>query len=118
LLARTDKIAFEWLSSFARSYIERDLNILFGVSLTSNILSRLLSMLAHINGSVWNAEMIGRSLGISAPTVNRYVEFLEGAFLAHRLPPFHFNTKKRLVKAPKIYIRDSGLLHHLSHVYT
>ncbi len=116
LLARTDKIAFEWIASFARSYVERDLSALFGVSLTSNILSRLLSMLAHVNGSVWNAEMIGRSLGISAPTVNRYVDFLEGAFLIHRLQPFHFNTRKRLVKAPKIYIRDSGLLHYLSHV--
>ena len=118
LLARSDKIAFEWISSFARSYVERDLSALFGVSLTSNILSRLLSMLAHVNGSVWNAEMIARSLGISAPTVNRYIDFLEGAFLVHRLQPFHFNTRKRLVKAPKVYVRDSGLLHHLSHVYT
>ena len=118
LLARTDKIAFEWLSSFARSYVERDLSALFGVSLTTNILSRLLSMLAHVNGSVWNAEMIARSLGISAPTVNRYIDFLEGAFIVHRLSPFHFNTRKRLVKAPKVYIRDSGLLHHFSHVYT
>jgi len=118
LLARSDKIAFEWMGSFVRSYVERDLSALFGVSLTSNILSRLLSMLAHINGTVWNAEMIARSLGISAPTVNRYVDFLEGAFLVHRLAPFHFNTKKRLVKAPKIYIRDSGMLHFLSNAFS
>lgn len=118
LLARSEKIAAEWMNSFIRSYVERDLSTLFGVDLTSNIISRLLSMLAHINGSVWNAEMIGRSLGITAPTVNRYVDFLEGAFLVHRLPSFHINTKKRLVKAPKIYIRDSGLLHQLSSVHS
>ena len=114
LLARNEKAASEWMSSFIRSYVERDLSALFGVDLTSNIISRLLSMLAHINGNIWNAEMIGRSLGITAPTVNRYVDFLEGAFLVHRLPAFYINTKKRLVKAPKIYIRDSGLLHQLS----
>lgn len=117
LLARNEKAAAEWISSFIRSYVERDLSALFGVDLTSNIISRLLSMLAHINGSVWNAEMISRSLGITAPTVNRYVDFLEGAFLVHRLPAFYVNTKKRLVKAPKVYIRDSGLLHVLSNTY-
>ncbi len=117
LLARNEKIASEWMSSFIRSYVERDLSNLFGVDLTSNIISRLLSMLAHINGGVWNAEMIARSLGITAPTVNRYVDFLEGAFLIHRLPAFFINTKKRLVKAPKIYIRDSGMLHQLSNVH-
>jgi len=117
LLARNEKIASEWMASFIRSYVERDLSALFGVDLTSNIISRLLSMLVHINASVWNAEMIGRSLGITAPTVNRYVDFLEGAFLVQRLPAFHINTKKRLVKAPKIYIRDSGLLHQLSGVH-
>ena len=118
LLARNEKIASEWMSSFIRSYVERDLSNLFGVDLTSNIISRLLSMLAHINGGVWNAEMIARSLGITAPTVNRYIDFLEGAFLVHRLPAFFINTKKRLVKAPKIYIRDSGMLHQLSNVHT
>jgi len=90
---------------------------LFGVELSGNTIGRLLSMLAHVNGSVWNAEMMARSLGITAPTVNRYVDFLEGAFIVNRLPAFFTNTRKRLVKAPKVYIRDSGLLHHLSHVY-
>ncbi len=118
LLAKNEKIASEWMNSFIRSYVERDLSSLFGVELTSNIISRLLSMLAHINSGIWNAEMIARSLGITAPTVNRYVDFLEGAFLIHRLPAFFINTKKRLVKAPKIYIRDSGMLHQLSNVHT
>lgn len=117
LLAKNEKTASEWMNSFIRSYVERDLSSLFGVDLTSNIISRLLSMLAHINGGVWNAEMIARSLGITAPTVNRYVDFLEGAFLIHRLSAFYINTKKRLVKAPKVYIRDSGMLHQLSNVH-
>jgi hypothetical protein len=116
LLSKTDKAATEWLNGFAKSYIERDLSKLFGVEFSSSVISRLLSMLSHINGSVWNAEMIARSLGVTAPTVNRYVDFLEGAFLVHRLPPFYINTRKRLVKAPKVYIRDSGLLHSLSSV--
>lgn len=116
LLARSGQASAEWLNSFIRSYAERDLSVLFGVGLSSNIINRLLSMLAHTNGNVWNAEMIGRSLGITAPTVNRYIEFLEGAFLVHRLQTFHINTRKRLVKAPKIYLRDSGLLHRLSGV--
>ena len=116
LLAKNDKASAEWINSFVRSYVERDLGFLFGIELTSNIIRRILSMLAHINGSVWNAEMVARSLGITAPTVNRYIDFLEGAFLVHRLPAFYVNTRKRLVKAPKIYIRDSGLLHQLSDV--
>ncbi|MDQ6842778.1 MAG: ATP-binding protein [Bacteroidota bacterium] len=116
LLARNDKAAAEWMHSFIRSYIERDLSLLFGVDLTSNIIRRILSMLAHINGTVWNAEMMARSLGITAPTVNRYIDFLESAFLVHRLPAFYVNAGKRLVKSPKIYIRDSGLLHQLSDI--
>jgi uncharacterized protein len=116
LLARNDKAATEWMSGFVRSYAERDLSFLFGVELTNSIIRRILSMLAHVNGSVWNAEMMARSLGITAPTVNRYIDFLEGAFLVHRLPAFYVNTRKRLVKAPKVYIRDSGLLHQLSGV--
>lgn len=116
LLAKNDKASAEWMHSFIRSYIERDLGFLFGVDLTSNIIRRILSMLAHINGTVWNAEVLARSLGITAPTVNRYIDFLEGAFLVHRLPAFYVNAGKRLVKSPKIYIRDSGLLHQLSDV--
>ncbi len=113
LLARSDTAAMTWMSGFVRSYIERDLGSLFGVALSQSTISRLMSMLAHVNGSTWNAEIISRSLGVSAPTVNRYVDFLEGAFLVHRLPAFYINAGKRLVKAPKVYIRDSGLLHNL-----
>lgn len=116
LLNRTEAMATEWMNGFIRSYIERDLTVLFGVEFTAGITTKLLSMLAHTHGQVWNAEMISRSIGITGPTVNRYVEFLQGAYLIHKLQPFHINTKKRLVKAPKIYIRDSGMLHAISNI--
>jgi uncharacterized protein len=116
LLNRSEAMAAEWMNGFIRSYIERDLTVLFGVEFTASITTKLLSMLAHTHGQVWNAEMISRSIGITGPTVNRYIEFLQGAYLIHKLQPFHINTKKRLVKAPKIYIRDSGMLHAISNI--
>jgi uncharacterized protein len=116
LLSRSEAGSTEWLNGFIRSYVERDLSILFGVEFTASITARLLSMLAHTHGQVWNAEMVARSIGITAPTVIRYIDYLQGAYLVHRLQPFHVNTRKRLVKAPKIYIRDSGLLHNVSSI--
>jgi len=116
LLSRSEASSTEWLNGFIRSYVERDLSVLFGVEFTASITARLLSMLAHIHGQLWNAETIARSIGITAPTVTRYVDYLQGAYLVHRLQPFHINTLKRLVKAPKIYIRDSGLLHNVSNI--
>jgi hypothetical protein len=73
-------------------------------------------MLAANHGQTWNASQLGQSLGISYHTVNSYLEYLEGAFLVRRLPPFHANIGKRLVKSPKVYWRDSGLLHALLNV--
>jgi predicted AAA+ superfamily ATPase len=77
---------------------------------------RLARMLAAVHGQTWNASQLGKSLGLSYHTVDRYVDFLEGAFLIRRLPPFRANLKKRLVKSPKIYWRDSGVLHALLNV--
>lgn len=116
LLSRSEGMATEWMNGFLKSYIERDLSILFGVEFTASVTARLLSMLGHTHGQVWNAEMVARSIGITAPTVTRYVDYLEGAYLVHRLQSFHINTRKRLVKAPKVYIRDSGLLHNISNI--
>ncbi|MDF3077361.1 MAG: ATP-binding protein [Sphingobacteriaceae bacterium] len=113
LLARTDPIYLEWATNFIRSYIERDLSAIFHIEFTTSTLRRLLQMLAHVSGQLWNAEMVGRSLGITAPTVNRYVDYLEAAFIVRRLQPYATNTRKRLVKAPKVFIRDSGVLHGL-----
>ncbi|HXL56403.1 MAG TPA: ATP-binding protein [Chitinophagaceae bacterium] len=116
LLAKTNEDAFGWMDSFTRSYIERDIDLLFRVNLSSNTMQRLWTMLAHANGSVWNAETFSRSLGITAPTVLRYVDYLEGGYMIRRLQPWFSNVKKRLVKSPKVYIRDSGLLHNLLHL--
>lgn len=116
LLGRSEAMATEWMNGFLKSYVERDLSILFGVEFTASVTARLLSMLAHTHGQIWNAEMVARSIGITAPTVTRYVDYLEGAYLVHRLQAFHINTRKRLVKAPKVYIRDSGLLHNISNI--
>lgn len=113
LLAKSDLKFRQWMDSFIRGYVERDLEFLFGVNLSSSTIQKLWSMLAHANGSVWNAEIFSRSLGVTAPTILRYMDYLEGAYLIRRLQPWFVNAKKRLVKSPKVYVRDSGILHHL-----
>jgi len=116
LLAGSDADSRNWLNAFIQSYIERDLGHLFGVDLAPLLLRNFWSMLAHVNGNIWNAETFARSLGISAPTVLRYLSFLEGGYLVRRLAPWFVNAKKRLVKSPKVYIRDSGVLHRLLNI--
>jgi uncharacterized protein len=102
----------DWQKSYLALLVGRDLPN-WGLPGRPNETSRLLHMLALSNGQVWNASRIGQSLGISYHTVNAHVEFLESAFLLRRLVPFSGNLSKRLVKSPKIFIRDSGLLHAL-----
>jgi len=111
-LAKNEAIAKDWLSSFVRSYVERDFNYLFGYSFNRVLARRLWSMLAFQQGSLLNSSDLSRSLGVTSPVVNRYIEFMEGAFLLLRLAPWFANTTKRLVKSPKIYIRDTGILHY------
>ncbi len=113
LLPASNKDFTDWMDSFIKSYIERDLNALFGVSFSVSTMRNFWSMLAHTQGSILNTENYARSLGVSAPTINRYIDFLEGAYIISRLPAYFVNTKKRLVKSPKIYIRDTGILHRL-----
>ncbi len=118
LLAKSDTTAQQWLKAFIRSYVERDLENLFGVNISSVNMHRLWTMLAHVSGNVWNAETFARSLGVTAPTVLRYVDYLEGGFMVNRLQPWFVNTKKRLVKSPKVYVRDTGLLHALLNIHS
>ena len=113
LLAPNPKLSKTWLQQFVQTYIERDLPML-GFPGSPQIASRLWQMLAHYNGNIWNATSFANALDISVPTVNRYIDFFEEAFLIRRLQPWSINAKKRLVKSPKIYIRDTGLLHYLS----
>lgn len=113
LLAKSDKQYGLWSQNFIFSYAERDLRTLFGVELSTPMIHRMWQMLSHYHGGIWSAETFARSLGVSAPTVNRYLDFMEGAFLVRKLQPWFANAKKRLIKSPKVYIRCAGILHKL-----
>ncbi|GGH14339.1 ATPase [Pedobacter zeae] len=116
LLSETDTLSKEWTDDFIVSYIERDLAKMLGIELAPILLKNFWSMLAHLNGNLFNGESFARSLGVSAPTVNRYLDFLEGGYLIRRLPSWFVNAKKRLIKSPKTYIRDTGILHRLLNI--
>ena len=111
-LARTDQASFIWRRQFIQTYLERDLPQL-GISIPAPTLLRFWTMLAHYHGSIWNAAEAARSLGVTEPTARRYLDILTGLFLVRDLRPWHENLKKRQVKSPKVYLRDSGLLHAL-----
>ncbi len=116
LTAASDATFTRWMENFIRTYIERDLSLLFGVGLSEKTMRNFWYMLAANNGAVWSAEHYARALGVSGPTVKRYLDFMEGAFLVHALPAWYVNANKRLVKAPKVYLRDTGLLHTLNRI--
>ncbi|MEO8183431.1 MAG: DUF4143 domain-containing protein [Deltaproteobacteria bacterium] len=105
----------EWQLDYLQLLMQRDLPN-WGLPARPHVTQRLARMLAVAHGQAWNASRMGQSLGLSYQTVNSYLDYLEGAFLVRRLSPFHGNLKKRLVKAPKIYWRDTGLLHALMNV--
>jgi hypothetical protein len=101
-----------WQENYVRTFIERDIPR-FGVKMSPIQIRRLMVMLAHQHGGLLNASDLGRSLGISYHTIGNYLDLMEGHFLIRRLPSYFPNIKKRIVKSPKIYIRDSGVLHNL-----
>ncbi len=107
----------DWWENYLRAYLERDLPQL-GVQADPLFLRRLLTMLAHAQGGLINASSLGASLGVSHHTIGRHLDILEQTFLIRRLPPYFRNVGKRLVKSPKVYLRDSGLLHHLLNLET
>jgi len=111
-LADNDEESFAWRESYIKTYLEMDIPQL-GIRIPSVQLRRFWTMLAHSHGQLWNGNKIAGSLGVSAPTVRRYLDILEDTFVVRRLQPYHAKVKKRLIKSPKIYIRDSGLLHTL-----
>ena len=115
LLAPTDVFWGQWQQNFIKTYVEQDLSKL-GMSNQASITNNFLRMISHIHGSLLNYSMIGNSLGISHTTVQLYVDILEQAFLVRRLEPWFVNMSKRLVKSPKIYIRDTGNLHYLHNI--
>ena len=111
-LARTPAASLRWRQDFIRTYVERDIP-LFGGRVGSEALRRLWGMLAHQQGALVNASVLARSLALDMRTVNRYLDLLVEMFLVRRLEPWHANLGKRLTKSPKLYVRDSGLLHAL-----
>ena len=113
LLMENNHIVWRWIDNFINTFLERDLRIL-GYEIAPEMMRRTLQMLTNFHGNLLNVSDLSRSLGISAPTLTRYLDILEGSFLIYRLSPYYINIGKRLVKSPKFYFRDSGIFHALS----
>ena len=111
-LSENDDDSKLWRENFIRTYIERDIPQL-GFQIPALQLRRMLSMCAHNQAQLLNSSKLGESLGMTHPTIRRYIDLLEQTFILRTLQPYEANVKKRLVKSPKIYIRDSGILHRL-----
>ena len=116
-LARTHTESDEWRRGFIRTFLERDLPQL-GITIRSTTLNRFWRMLAHYHGQIWNSSEFARSFGVADTTVRNYLDLMTSALIIQQLPPWHENISKRQVKAPKIYIADSGLFHSLLNLKT
>lgn len=111
-LARSEEDSLVWREGFIKTFLEQDIPQL-GINIPAAAMRRFWTMLAHYHGQVWNASEIGRSMGLSDKTVRSYLDILSGTYMIRQLQPWHENISKRQIKAPKIYFRDSGLLHSL-----
>jgi hypothetical protein len=116
-LARTEAQSEEWRRGFVRTFLERDLPEL-GIRVQSTTLRRFWTMLAHYHGQVWNASEFGRAFGVADTTARNYLDTLSAAMVVRQLLPWHENLAKRQVKAPKVYVADSGVLHTLLNLRT
>jgi len=116
-VARTDDLSHQWLEQYVATFLERDIPQL-GINIPSATLRRFWTMLCHYHGQILNHAEFARSFGVSDMTVRRYLDILEGTFMVRLLQPWHANIGKRLVKRPKLYLRDSGLLHGLLAIRT
>ena len=112
ILSNTDEESTQWRLDYIRTFLERDIPLL-GFSIPTNTLSRFWRMLAHSHGEILNSSKLSGSMGVSSHTIRKYIDLLEQTFVIRALPPFFNNGKKRLIKSPKIYIRDTGILHSL-----
>lgn len=110
--ARTEVASFAWRRQFLQTFLERELPQL-GVQIPAVTLRRFWNMVAHYHGQIWNAAELARALAVNESTVRRYLDLMTGVFMLRQLPPWFENLGKRQVKAPKVYVRDSGLLHSL-----
>lgn len=111
-LAQNENQSFIWRNDFIQTFLERDISM-YGFNIPPVTLRRFWQMLAHYHGQVWNGAEFARAMGVSEPTVKRYLDILTGTYMIRQLQPWYENLKKRQVKAPKVYIRDSGILHTL-----
>jgi uncharacterized protein len=111
-LAEGEDASLDWRRAFVATFLERDLASL-APGLPSERVRRFWQMMAHRHGQLWNASDLARGLGVSPPTVSSYADLLVGSFMVRRLEPYHANVGKRMVKSPKLYLRDSGVLHAL-----
>jgi predicted AAA+ superfamily ATPase len=111
-LGASDRASFAWRQDFVRTFLERDIPQL-GINVPAETLRRFWTMVAHYHGQIWNAAEFARSLGASEPTARRYLDILSGSYVVRALPPWHESIKKRQVRSPKVYVRDSGVLHAL-----
>jgi predicted AAA+ superfamily ATPase len=111
-LALGDEESMLWRENFIRTYIERDLPQL-GIQLPALQLRRLLTMFSHTQGQLFNSNKLAESMGVTHPTIRRYLDLFEQTYIVRTLQPYLPNIKKRLIKSPKVYVRDSGILHQL-----
>ena len=116
-LAENEGDSFAWRYDFIQSFLERDIPQ-FGIRIPADTLRRFWMMTAHVHGQIWNAADLARSLGVKESTARKYLDILSGAFMIRQILPWYENIGKRLVKSPKVYIRDSGILHTLLGVRT
>jgi len=116
-LAASETDSLAWRKNFVQMFLERDLPQ-WGVRIPAAVLLRFWTMLAHYHGQTWKTAELARSLGVSEPTARHYLDVLEGVFMVRVLQPWFANLKKRQVKAPKVYFRDSGLLHYLLGIHS
>lgn len=116
-LAKSDEESFRWRQAFMQTFLERDLPQL-GIRISANALRRFLQMIAHSNGQILNMHKIAQSMDLTAPSTKHYLDILEHTFILRVLQPFSPNLKKRLIKSPKVYFRDTGLLHYVLNLLT
>jgi predicted AAA+ superfamily ATPase len=116
-LARSDRASMTWRRDFIRTYLQRDIPQ-FGPRIAEEALRRFWTMLAHLHGTILNASTVARSLGVDSKTVASYLDLMVDLLLVRRLEPWHANTGKRLIKSPKVYVRDTGLCHALLQIET
>ncbi|MBN1788176.1 MAG: ATP-binding protein [Sedimentisphaerales bacterium] len=119
ILAESDEASMQWRQDFIMAYLQRDLSVMgYDVRIPAMTLRRFWQMLAHTHGQLTNLSQLATNMGLSRQSVRKLLDILQETFMIHRLEPFHANIKKRLVKAPKIYIGDSGILHALAGINT